>query len=336
VTVDMHCHYLPPALDEAFRARRDPPWIETLADGAERLHLPIGFLPFLREDYVDMDRRIAFMDAHGIARQMVSLPGLFGLDSLPASECGALLTAYNDHAAALAAAHPDRFAAIAALPLADIDAAVAEYRRARTGRGLSGMILPVSGFISVEAATRYAPLLSAAQQLGGHVFIHPGRRPDQVPPPGGQPKAYPYADNVLARQALAVQDAVGNCMVTLIHGGVLAPFPDVTVQVANLGGTLTIVTERIAHAVALRDPDAAPPAIPDRLYVDCASLGPVALEAAVAVYGADRVVFGTDCPVFETPRTLRAVADARLDDSQRRAILSDNAAALLDRASPSG
>jgi predicted TIM-barrel fold metal-dependent hydrolase len=331
MTFDMHCHYLPPALASAFRARREPPWIETVASGTARLHLPVGALPYEEADYVDMERRIAFMDRHGIALQLLSLPGLFGLDSLPVAECGALLAAFNDHVAALCRALPGRFAGIAALPLADIDLAVAEYRRARGELGLAGMILPVDGFVSGEAASRYAPLFAAAQEIGGHVFIHPGRRPDQVPPPGARPAAYPYADNVLARQALGVQDAVGRCMVTLIHGGFLAPWPDVTVQVANLGGTLTIVMERIAHATLLRDPEAQPASIPPGLYVDCASLGPVALKAAIAVYGADRVLFGTDCPVFSTERTLAAVAEAGLPESDRAAVLHDNAAALLSR-----
>jgi predicted TIM-barrel fold metal-dependent hydrolase len=331
MTIDMHTHYLPPDLAAAFRARRDPPWIETLADGSERLHLPVGHLPYVEADYVDMDRRTDFMDTHGIEKQLLSLPGLFGLDSLPASDCGALLAAFNDHAAALMRDRSDRFAAIAALPLADIDASVAEYRRAR-GMGLAGMILPINGFLSEEAAARYLPLLAVAEELGGHIFIHPGRRPDQVPPPGARPAAYPFPDNVLARQALGVQDAVGACMVTLIYGDLKKNFPNVAIQVANLGGTLTILMERIAHAVALRDPDAAPPEIPPGLFVDCASLGTVALEAAISVYGADRVLFGTDCPVFETPRTLQAVADARIDDETRTVILHRNAKTLLDQA----
>jgi len=332
VPIDLHAHYVPAALADAFRARRDPPWIERAADGAELLHLPIGRLAF-GSDFVDMAARIAFMRRTGIDRQLLSFPGLFGLDSLPVADCLPLLAAFNDDAAQLCARHAERFAALAAVPLADMDAAVREYRRARA-LGLCGVILPVNGFVSVAEAQRYRPLLDAVARSGGHVFIHPGRRPDEVPSPGSPEPEYPFPDNVLARQALSVQDRVAAAMVTLLFSDVLDPWPSLTVQVANLGGTLPMVLERIDHAVALRDPQAIlPSSRTRRVHVDCASLGPRAIEIAVATFGADRIVFGTDCPIFSTERTLAAVRAARISDSDRRALLDDNANALLESAS---
>jgi predicted TIM-barrel fold metal-dependent hydrolase len=331
MTIDLHCHYVPQALADSLRVRRDPPWIERQEGGGEILHLPVGRLAF-HDGYTDMAARLAFMDRLGIDRQVLSFPGLFGLDSLPVAECGEMLAAWNDDVAALCARHPDRFAGIAALPLADMEAAAREYRRARTGLGLSGVILPVNGFVSVAEAERFRPLLDTVNRLGGHVFIHPGRRPDQAPPPGSRAPEYPFPDNVLARQALAVQHDVASAMVTLLLSGFLDPWPMMPVQMANLGGTLPMVIERIDHAVALRDPGTSPPsARMRRVHVDCSSLGPHAIEIAVATFGADRILFGTDCPIFSTERTLAAVAGARIGDKARRALLSGNAGALLAR-----
>lgn len=326
--VDFHAHYMTPALAEALRGRRDPPWIEETANG-DILHLPIGRLAFT-PDYIDMVARIAFMDRLGIDRQVLSFPGLFGLDSLPATECEPLLRAFNDATSSLCRAQPDRFSGLAAVLVADMGRAIAEYRRARGELGLHGVILPVNGFVSIEQAERFAPLLDAVARLGGYVFLHPGRRADEVPPPGTPARAYPYPDNVLARQALAVQHQVAGCMVTLLLSDFLDRWPDLPVQVANLGGTLPMVLERIDHAVALRDPDApTPSAGAHRVHVDCASLGTRAIEIAVATFGADRVLFGTDCPIFSTRRSLDAVRDAALTADQRRAILETNAGALL-------
>ncbi len=65
------------------------------------------------------------------------------------------------------------------------------------------------------------------------------------------------------------------------------------------------------------------------LRVDCSSLGPLALELAVAVFGADKIVIGTDCPIFRADWTLEAVRKARISDADGRAILWENAKRLL-------
>ena len=67
------------------------------------------------------------------------------------------------------------------------------------------------------------------------------------------------------------------------------------------------------------------------VWVDCASLGPQALEQAVAVFGADRVLLGTDCPIFDTARTLAGIQGSRLSAADQALVLHDNAAALLAR-----
>jgi predicted TIM-barrel fold metal-dependent hydrolase len=270
--------------------------------------------------------RVAFMDRLGVRRQLLSLPGLFGVDSLPFAQAQPLVRGFNDALAELCRAHPDRFAGLAALPLADIDAAVAELRRARRELGLVGAILPVDAFLSEAQAARLAPIFAAGDDLGAHFFVHPGRMP------GNHPLPPPPPDHELARRALAVQHEVGEAMVTLLLSDFLAPWRDVTVHVANLGGTFPAVVERMDHMVQLRDPTRAlPSSRARRVWVDCSSLGANALEQAVRVFGADRVVLGTDCPIFDTQHTLAAVRDARLADVEREAILSGNASALLAR-----
>src|SRR5947209_19595099 len=68
------------------------------------------------------------------------------------------------------------------------------------------------------------------------------------------------------------------------------------------------------------------------VYVDCNSFGPRAIEAAVSLYGADRIVCGTDGTEFGCDWTRKALADAAIGDEAREQILHRNAAALLARA----
>jgi predicted TIM-barrel fold metal-dependent hydrolase len=277
-----------------------------------------------------LDKRRDFMAQHGETRQVLSFPGLFGLDSLPVNECGGLIRTFNDDLSSVCKSYPDHFSGLAALPFADIDIAVGEYRRARTELGLAGAILPVNSLVDIERAERLKPLFEAGQELGGHFFIHPGRRPDEVPGGPNQVKPRRFADNMAARQALAVQDRVSACMVTLLFTDYLDAYPDISVHVANLGGTLPMVIERMDHVTLTRTPDQPLPS--DRaksIHVDCSSLGPRSLEIAVDLYGADKVLFGTDCPIFSTPWSLDAVKNADLTDQQRQMILSTNAEKLL-------
>lgn len=329
MTIDLHTHWVSRDLADALRTRTVPPRIETLADGSERFHLPVGFLQF-GSDYIDIDARVAFMDGLAIRKQVLSFPGLFGVDSLAIGEAEPLLLPFNDALAALCRQRPDRFAGLAALPFADMTRAVAEYRRARRDLGLIGAILPNNGFLTVAEAERFAPLFKAAQEYGGHLFIHPGRRPDQVPADPAKAPPFPFADTVLHRQALGVQHDVANCMTTLLFSDFLDPYPGVSIHVANLGGTLPMVVERMDHVIKLRTSDEPLPSSRlRRVLVDCSSLGPRSIEMAVAMYGADRVVFGTDCPIFRTDWSLDAVRTARISQDDREAILHRNAEALL-------
>ena len=303
MTIDLHSHYVPRDLADALRQRHVPPFIETGDDGSEWFHMPHGRLAFA-DTFVDMDARRAFMDGQGVKRQVLSFPGLFGLDSLAVEDCFPLLQLFNDRVAELAKERPDYFSGLAALPMADIDLAVAEYKRARNELGLIGAILPNNCFVSREHADRLAPIFEAAEDIGGHIFIHPGRRPDEVPDVPGPPSP-PFADAAPERQALAVQDRVGHCMATLLFGDFLDAYPDLSLHVANLGGTLAMVIERMDNVTLTRTPDAPlPTSKAKKVHVDCSSLGPRSLELAVAIFGAERIVLGTDCPIFSTARSL--------------------------------
>ena len=329
MTIDMHTHFVPTQLADALRNRTEPPWIEAMPDGAERIHLPIGTLEF-GDDYSDMDARIDFMDARGVDRQVLSFPGLFGLDSLPAAECAPLLALFNDEVSALSRTRADRFTGLAALPFADIDLAVAELKRGCAELGLAGAILPNNAFLNIAEAEKLRPVFEAGNDIGVHFFIHPGRRPDQVPAPGAAAAGSPFPDLVFARQALDVQANVAHATATLLFSDFLDDYSNVTVHMANLGGTLPMVIERMEHVAETRGIDGdRPMSRTKRLHVDCSSLGARALELAVSIFGADRIVMGTDCPIFSTDWTLQAIRDARLEEADRQAILRGNAERLL-------
>ncbi|MEE2760675.1 MAG: amidohydrolase family protein, partial [Pseudomonadota bacterium] len=281
---DLHTHYLPEPVAEMLRARNQAPAIRPGDRAGEIFQMPGGTLN-IDNAYWDIDERLAFMDREGVRAQLLSLAGLFGADSLPTEEALPICRAFNDHVAALAGSNRTCFAGLASLPFADMEMAVAEYERAREELGLIGAILPNNFFLSLDSAEKIQPVMEAANRLGGHIFIHPGPRPDQrTDLKFGQ--APNIRDNPLARAALDVQSLVGHAMVTLLFTDYLNDFPDLSLHVANLGGTLPDVIERIDHLIVTRTPEVPlPSTMVSRVHVDCSSLGPRAIEIAASLFG---------------------------------------------------
>ncbi len=322
--IDCHAHWIPPQLAALLRKRRSAPRIE-LGPYGERFiayHGGRRFDPLLW----DLDVRLDFMHRHAIATQVLSLPGLFGVDCLPLAEALPLVIAYNDASADACRTHPQQFYALAALPLADVGAACAELKRAHA-LGLRGAILPADAFVSVARAEPLRPLFAAGASLHSHFFIHPG----PVEPQPERTLLGVAADNAWQRRIVLETQAVLSAAVTTLNlTDYLDAYPDVTVQVANLGGAIPFLIERMDEVSREHVKDQSlPSARMQRCYVDTASFGPRAIELAADCFGADRVLLGTDCPIFDTGHMLEAIARTRVNENVRSLITSGNARRLL-------
>ena len=68
-----------------------------------------------------------------------------------------------------------------------------------------------------------------------------------------------------------------------------------------------------------------------KVYVDCNSFGPGAIEAAARLDGAERIVCGTDGTEFGCEWTSKALAEAQIGEDARAQILYRNATAMMSR-----
>ncbi|HEY0421104.1 MAG TPA: amidohydrolase family protein, partial [Acetobacteraceae bacterium] len=128
--------------------------------------------------------------------------------------------------------------------------------------------------------------------------------------------------------SIDLHSGIAHAMTTLIHASLPARYRRLTFQMVNLAGAFPMLVERMDPLVATRDPAAPrPSAMLDGIWVDNASLGPKALALGLAVFGADRVMLGTDYPIFATE-----IATAALEGSPARDRIGwKNAAGLLAR-----
>jgi predicted TIM-barrel fold metal-dependent hydrolase len=329
--IDMHAHWKPAEVADALRARAKEPRISRNQDGVEVLKYPrMGEEP-LATAFDDVDFHLARMDRQGVEMSVLSLVGSFcWIESQPLEVSGPLCRRVNDRLSAICREHPGRFAAFAALPLTDLAAAAEELERVLGLPGMIGAQIPGNAFLTRDDADAMRPLLEVANRHRAVLFIHHGPRPGDA-----FPKVAGDTDNARRRNGtLDMQASLSSVMVTLCLTDYLAPYPDVTVQVHNLGGNIPYEVERMDHRSLLDTPEEELPSSRFRkakVYVDCNSFGPRAIEAAVSLYGAERIVCGTDGSEFGCEWTRKALADARIGEEERELILHGNATAMLAR-----
>ena len=328
MTIDLHSHWQPSALIDALRARDKMPMIRKNADGVEVLMSNRGETT-LEKAFDDVDQRLADMDEHGISTAVLSLFGMYQwIERLPVAESLPLVKLFNDSVSKICKDHPGRFAAYASLPLADMEAAAAELRRAMALPGIIGVILPGNGFMTRADADEFAPIMKVADELHAMVFIHWSPRPGDP-----WPRVTPDTDNFIRRLGtLDMQASLSADMVTLCCTDYLDAYPNAVVHIHNLGGNIPFEIERMDHRNYMDTPDDPLPSSllrRDNLYVDCNSFGPRAIEMGVAAYGADRILFGTDGTGFGCKWTNDALDQARLSEDERELIRHGNAARLM-------
>jgi predicted TIM-barrel fold metal-dependent hydrolase len=329
--IDFHAHWIGPRVVELLGQRASP-------------RPPQG------QGWFDIEARLRQMDQNSVQRQVLSYVGAAYDGVLAPDEARPLWRAQNDDAAALVKKHPARFSGLATLPTANVAWAADELQRAHQELGLLGATLPLDAFISLAGARALAPVFAVAQKNHSHIFVHrgaasgdiPGRQPEvgatnpyfglASPSAGSSNAAATPGDNPSARTLLITATHLATGVITLALTDFLDAYPDVTVQVAMMGGAISYVSEQIQMAAD----DAGQPIPPKRfrsVYLDTgqSGRGPRGIALAAKVFGADRILFGTDSgPTALVGQTIASVKQAALTAEEKQQILVDNGRRLLE------
>jgi predicted TIM-barrel fold metal-dependent hydrolase len=330
MTIDMHAHFIPKGLSDALRARLTPPMLKRGEDGREYMHSALTNAP-VKEGFDSIEKRLTDMDRNGVERAVLSNQ-LQDMTCLPLADAVPLCCAFNDAISAACASHPDRFSALAALPVAEIDAALAEFERAMALPGMVGAILPGDGFLSARRAEKFRPVLEAADRRGAVLLVHYARLANDPEAP-----RIDASDNRGLRiGTLDMQARISSNMLTFCLTDFLQTYPNLTMMSHNLGGNIPFEVERLDHRTLVDRPTEELPSKrirAARVLVDCNSLGARSIERAVEVYGADKIVFGSDGTDFGMNWSQDAIKQARISEGEKQAILAGNAGAALARLS---
>lgn len=321
--VDMHAHLIPePLLDDI---RRTPERYSVRAaerDGLLWFHHQQGYQYPVPGDFYDQASILAALERLGLEQRIFSLsPTLFFYDRQQETR-ERVCRLYNDAAADLVRRSGGRIRSMAAVPLPDVAAALAELEHA-LDLGLTGVEIGTNVERHTLDEPEFFPFFRRCAELGVPVFLHPYYV-------GPKPMMERYYLTNSIGNPLDTAIAIAN----LIHGGVLERLPGLNVVLAHAGGFFPYQRGRLDHAFRVRsEPRVSTSRRPsDHLagvYYDSISHSGPALRFLVETVGADRVLLGSDAPFDMGPDDpTQVVREAGLEPAATAAILGGNALRL--------
>ncbi|HEY8585034.1 MAG TPA: amidohydrolase family protein, partial [Capillimicrobium sp.] len=242
-----------------------------------------------------------------------------GLDEAAAR---AWARALNDGVLA-AVAGRERLLPLAYLPLEHPAVALEELRRVGADARWAGLCASAGGGSPSLASPELAPLWRALDDAAALLLLHPGASPDP------RLEAF-YLHNLLGNP---VETAVAAA--ELVFGDVLATHPRMRVLLVHCGGCVPDLLPRWQRGVDTERPGLRPLTEPPvaavrRLWVDCLVHDPGAVDRAVEVFGAERMVLGSDWP-FPMGTEDPAALVAHRGEAFVEQVAAVNAAAALGR-----
>jgi aminocarboxymuconate-semialdehyde decarboxylase len=276
--IDVHAHYFSREFMQLF---------ERLGAGADRVEAGNRLLQPDRAS--DLTERFAAMDRAGIDKEILSISG-----SAPYfHERGAAIEGTrfaNDMYAELVRDEPRRFAAFGSMPLPHVDAALDEIARCLDELGFWGMTINTSILGIPAADPRFDPVYDELNRRGAVLFLHPA---------GLACGSQPLIDSGLTWPLGApFEDTM--CVLEFMQAGFSLRWPNIKLIVPHLGGTLPFLMQRLDHMAHRFMPGKGTPSeIVRTFWYDTVNGYGPSLHAAIATYGLDRIVFGTDWPYWK-------------------------------------
>lgn len=317
--IDVHAHHFPlDYLDQA----------ESLADRSSlRDQAWMGILQHKVRTTPAMwsvEDRLADMESAGVDMQVLSLsiPNVYFHDR---GACKALAQSTNDELAALCRRYPDKFKALASVPLPYVEDAVAELRRAIDVLGLHGMVLGSNVNSRPLDSPEFLPLFEEADSKGLAILIHP---------------MIPLGIEALGEYDLAA--TAGFLLDTtvaasrLAYSGTLERCPNLRVIIPHLGGVFPYIIGRIDYSYRTRPESRRNISVPPsqylkRLFIDVVSFHPPALRCALDTMGVGHLLLGSDHPfaMGDMSQAVESVRALGLTAEDEERVFSGNALGIL-------
>ena len=274
--------------------------------------------------FEDAAARVADMDAQGVDVQVLAVPPTEYFYWLDEAEALTAVRLQHERFAEVVAEHPDRFAAIANVPMRHPTLAVEMLHEARNTYGFGGFEMSADVVGEDLDDRRFDPVWEAAAGLGMTALMHPQ----------GFTHGQRFTDYYLVN-VMCMPLASALATTRMILGGVWQRHPDLRMVVVHGGGYLPFYSARTDHAWRVRPElrhhiDRPPSDYLKHLHFDTNVFDPGMVRHLVDEFGPEQVLLGTDYPFdMGTTDPLAFLEGADLTDDERRLVLGGNAERLF-------
>ena len=295
------------------------------ATGRRSAELNRGIVAGIRDALRDPQKKIRDMDEKRIGMNVLSSTPFAFFYEVEDDLAVELARFQNDQLAEMVKKHPDRFAAMATLPLQVPNEALKEFDRAVKKLGLRGVEIGSHVGKRELGDEAFWPLYKRLEELDMPIFIHPHHV-------AGMDRFEDYYLSNLIGNPLDTTIAAAQ----LIFSGVLEKYPGLKIILAHAGGQLPYIIGRIEHGYQVR-PECkgkirrSPMTFFKNFYFDIITHNPEALRYLIAFAWSDHVLLWSDYPYdMGDPNPVQTVSELTgIKAADRRKILRENAIALF-------
>ncbi|VXB96883.1 amidohydrolase family protein [Massilia sp. 9I] len=325
--IDVHAHVIPHDFPRYLGNVVPADWPSMAPAHACHRHVMISGKVYrtVSERAWSPSRRIEDMEPMGLSHQAISpMPELlsYWMEAPAASQ---LLRYVNEQIAEMAALSGGRLLGMGAVPLQDIDLALAELDYVSDKLGFRAIEIGSNVNGKPPGAPEFAPFFEACADKGVAVFVH-ALKPAGVERLVGPSKLLP---------ALAYPTEVGLAAASVLTANLVSRYPRLRIAFSHGGGTLAMLLPRLEQARKVFPDllDAMPvgPAEQARsLYYDTLVFDAATLNHLLASFGADGLMIGTDYPfAFHDAQPVASIAAAIKDPDVRARLATLNAERFL-------
>jgi aminocarboxymuconate-semialdehyde decarboxylase len=323
LAIDFHNHFYPLKYLEELSKPGGYARVEKDAGGRLLVHYE-GDYNVIVGPHIDLSERLRDMDRCGVERHVLSL-------TTPCVEREApkrgvkLAKLANDGFAEICNEHPDRFSALAALPLQSPVEAAEELERAVRDLGLSGGTLMTNVNGKHLDSPELMPVYEKAVKLDVPLFIHPTSPMNSVAM--GEYRLVPII-------GFGVDTSVS--VLRMVFSGLFERLPRLKLVASHLGGVYPYLRGRIdigykAYPECKVKINKPPSEYLKKVWVDSIIYDNDVLLSTLAFLGDGKIVLGSDHPhqIGDIDQAIERIKKLGIDEKSKEKILTGNAEKLL-------
>jgi len=331
--IDIHHHFVPEQLIEQGKRHGKVLGVEVSEEKDGSIHFAFGGRRYgLQQGLTDVEPRLALMDKSRIAMAALDpSTNILGYD-LRGEKAESWSQLYNQCVSEFLEKHPDRFTAMAAVPIQEPARAVRVLERAVTQLGFRGAYIATNINHRYYESDEFDPFWAMAQDLDVLVFMHPEN-------PAGTEVMGSFGLRLVCGNPADTTLSLG----ILIYSGVFDRFPNLKLCTCHGGGFFPYHMSRfdrefLTGKQATRRADrpnaprckSVPSAYLKNLYFDTLVYDAETLEFLRRKVGAEHLMLGTDFTyVLGDWQGVDKIESLPCSEIDKAAILEENAKRLL-------